>query len=165
MKRLKRFFKRYELESAAIAFAEAGEIETAREFLEEAEREVLFGIYGNKINEKVVNCVKNLCKRIEAGLDILYVSDSLKLNKVTKGYLKSLLKELENDGIRYNFVYRIGHFEEEILKYVESNQKIVFVVVESLLQRGFDKKRGVDLLNQLKCPLVIVSSLNSASIT
>ena len=39
LKGLVSFFKRYELESAAIAFAEAGEIETAREFLEEAKRE------------------------------------------------------------------------------------------------------------------------------
>ncbi len=31
-----RFFRRYELESAAVAFAEAGEIEIAREFLKEA---------------------------------------------------------------------------------------------------------------------------------
>ena len=33
-----RFFRRYELESAAVAFAEAGEIEIAREFLKEAKK-------------------------------------------------------------------------------------------------------------------------------
>jgi len=39
LKALLKFFKKYQLESAAIAFAEAGEIEIAREFLKEAKGE------------------------------------------------------------------------------------------------------------------------------
>ena len=95
---IKKFLKRFELEGAAAAFAEVGEIEIAKELLEEAKREVLFGIYGNKIDTKVINCVKSLCKRIEAGLDILYVSNSVKICGRVKNYINSLLKDLEKEA-------------------------------------------------------------------
>jgi len=155
MKWLSRFFKKCELQSAAIAFAEAGEIEIAREFLQETKREVLFGMCGERINSKTFNCVKNLCERIEAGLDILYVSSSVRINNTINGHIRFILENLDKEHINYNFIFKIGYFEEEILRYVESNKKIVLVVLESLIQGGND------LFSTLKCPLVVVSSTSS----
>jgi len=65
LKGLTRFFRRYELESAAIAFAEAGEIEIAREFLEEAK-----GSRGPERKPKIVierqeYAIGSLCSQVE----------------------------------------------------------------------------------------------------
>jgi len=172
---LKEFLKGIENDMASAAFAEAGEFETARQMMREGrvpDKRVLLGADGPGRGEKGLVYAINICRRLGAGLEILYVFRdgiaeggplSEQLVKA-KAELKPMFERLGREGVRYVLNFGTGALDAEVARYAEGRRDILFVVVEST---GGGKKGGLEktlsrALNKMGCPLVVVSSAAKA---
>jgi sugar-specific transcriptional regulator TrmB len=158
-KKLKMWLKKLEDEMAAAAFAEEGEFEAAREILKE-QRKILLALSGEKSDFNAFRYAHNICKRIGAGLEILYSKHQ------DTDFLKEFQHELEKEGIEYNFIPTEGCIKEEILNYTDKRGDILFVVIESSEGFNINCKKSTKVVSEswkhLKCPLVVVSDLATA---
>lgn len=73
-----------------VTFAEVGEFDTARRFLKEP-KQVLLVCWEDCIQEKTVHYALNLCQRIGATLDVLYLSGSPKQEMATQQCFETLV--------------------------------------------------------------------------
>ncbi len=156
---MKKWLKKLEDIMAAVAFAEAGEFETAKETLKE-QRKILLALSGTTSDTNAFRYALNTCKRIGAELEIIYDSNQ------AKGSLKQLQPELKKRGIAYSSIRRNGCLEEEIQNYTSINQNILFVVVEVPSEVSINSKKAnknfEESWKNLKCPLVTVSKPSAA---
>jgi hypothetical protein len=156
---MKRLLKKLEDIYAAVAFAEAGEFDTAREIARGREK-VLLTLTGRKSDRKSFKYALNICKRIGAEIEILYIS---KTHKII-GLLKEFQKALKKEGIGYKIVQRKGCIREAIINHTEGRSDIQFVVIESSDILDINCKRDSKELSRewerLRCPLVMVETLN-----
>jgi len=138
---------------SAISFAEEGEFETAKEFLKE-ERRVLLAVRKDQVDRKTFRYAVNTCKRINAALDILYISPS----KAEDPALQQYLSELTREGINYRLVQRGGCLKQAIIDYANTVKGILFAVTESSDNLEVDCKgmKASKAWKDLKCPLVVV---------
>ncbi len=149
---------RKELEDifASVAFAEAGEHETAKEILK-GKKTILLAVSDMVFDKSVLKYALNISKRIEAGMDILYLTKSEAKNKD----LKEFVSEIEKEGIRCSVVTRDGCMKKAILDYTEKRREILFVIVGSTPELDIECKTGEKALSdawkKMKCPLVVVS--------
>jgi len=154
---------------SAITFAEAGEHEKAREILK-GRKTVLLAISERKFDRNVLKYALNISKRIEAGIDILYLTRSETKNPFlppearnpfTSSLLKEFTSEIEREGIRCSVVPKEGCMKKAILDYTEKRREILFVIVGSTPELDIECKVGEKTLSEawkkLKCPLVVVS--------
>lgn len=154
---MSRLNKKIEDVMSAISFAEEGEFETAMEMLKE-ERRILFAVKNGQIDKKTLRYAINTCKRIGAGLDIMYLSsDSSKIGLK----LKDFQSGLEKEGIHCRLIKRDGYLRQEIVDYTSSNKEVLFVVIESSDDIEHEHKGNERRLSEswknLKCPLVVVT--------
>ena len=145
--------KKIEEMMSAISFAEEGEFETAREFLRE-ERRVLLAIRKDQVDRKTFRYAINTCKRINAALDILYISASKEKDPALQQYLS----ELTQEGINYRLVQKGGCLKQAIIDYTNTIKGILFAVTESSNNLDADCKgmKASKAWKDLKCPLVVV---------
>lgn len=140
----------------AIAFAEEGEHEKAKEFLK-SKRTVLLAISDRMFDRNALKYALNISKRIEASLEILYVTNS---EKEKKG-LKDFLSEVKEVGFRFSLVMKNGCVKKAILDYTEKRREVLFVIVGSTPELEMECTMGEKILTEawkkLKCPLVVVS--------
>ena len=140
----------------ALLFAGSGESVTAGETLRE-QRKILLALTGERADVNAFRYALNMCKRIGAGLEILYVSEQ------PSKTLELFQSELNKEGVEYRLIKGSGCIREEVLEYTEKNKGILFVVVES--SEGLDincrrpNRRLKESWERLKCPLVVVSEL------
>jgi hypothetical protein len=159
---MRKWMRKVEDAMAAAAFAEAGEFDIARETLK-GPRKILLALRGEKSDANAFRYALSTCRRIGAGLEILYVS------KIEKEMLRKFRSELKREGIDYDVIRKTGSLEQEIRNYTGMKRDILFVVVE--VSEGVDihgKKAEriiADAWKNLKCPLVVVSQGNSALAT
>lgn len=141
---------------SAITFAEAGEHEQAKEFLK-GKKTVLLAISDRMFDENAFKYALNVSKRVDANLEILYVTE---LEKEKSG-LKNFLSEVEKEGFRFSLVMKQGCVKKAILEYTEKRREIIFVIVGSIPELEIECKTGektlTDAWKRLKCPLVVVS--------
>ncbi|MCL4475787.1 MAG: hypothetical protein M1508_06130 [Nitrospirae bacterium] len=141
---------------AAVSFAEEGDFETAREFLKE-ERRVLLAARKGQMDRKTFRYAINTCKRIGAGLDILYISSS----DVSDQALDECISSLTKEGISYRLIQRSGCLKQAIIDYTTSKKEILFAVTESTETLEVDckgKGKGLsEAWRNLQCPLVVVA--------
>lgn len=154
---MSRLNKKIEDVMSAISFAEEGEFETARQMLKE-EKRILFAVKNGQIDKKTLRYAINTCKRIGAGLDIMYLSsDSSKIGLK----LKDFQSGLEKEGIHCRLIKRDGYLRQEIVDYTSSNKEVLFVVIESSDDIEHEHKGNEGRLSEswknLKCPLVVVT--------
>jgi len=158
-KRMKKLLKTIENSMAAAAFAEAGEPATAREMLKE-NRRILLALSGEKSDVNAFRHAVNLCKRINAALEILHVSDD------KAGLLNTFKSELSENGVQYKYIQEDGCIKEQILNHTNKNKGPLMVVVESSEQLDINCRKAKKDLNEfwknLNCPLVVVSDLAKA---
>jgi hypothetical protein len=140
----------------AITFAEAGEHETAREILGAGPTVVL----ATKAKTKSSNAFKyaiNVCKRMGAQLDILYISSV----QMLEPSIVDLLAILNKEGIPWRFIQKEGCLKKQIIDHTEQNSGIMFVITESSENLDIGCKKSSGLLSEewtnLICPLVVVS--------
>jgi len=149
--------RQFEEIMAATAFAEGGEFDTAREILNER-RKVLLVLTGMESDMKAGRYAVNLCKRIGAGLEILYITNDAS----KKTSLNVYLKELETKGIEYRIAERENSLKEDIKRFTDKEKNVHFVVVDSQdleIDSEIDEKKRLEEWERLKCPLVLVSGL------
>jgi hypothetical protein len=161
MKKFKKMMERVEDAMAAVSFAEEAEFETARDMLRK-ERRVLLAVREKQIDNKTLKYAMNTCKRVAAGLDILYISSSDAVDSV----LDLFMKGLEEEGILYKLIRKTGCLKQAIIDYTDARKQILFVVIKSSDSldvdcTGKDKKLS-DSWKNLKCPLVVVSEAAKA---
>lgn len=141
---------------AAISFAEEGEFGTAKELLKE-ERRVLLAVRNGAMDRRTLRYAVNTCKRLDASLDILYVSSS----EAKDADLAQFTSELQADGIDYRLVRKGGCLKQAIIDYTTSKKEILFAVTESTENLDADCKgngrRLSDAWRNLECPLVVVT--------
>lgn len=156
---MKKWIRKIEKAMAAVAFAEAGEFDTARETIKE-QRTILLALRGEVGDANSINYAVHMSKRIGAELEILHVSD------IDKGFIKELHSRLKKEGIVYELIRKRGPLEEEIRNHTSIKKDILFVVVEvpeSIDLRSRKSEKIIqDAWKNLKCPLVVVSQGNSA---
>lgn len=144
---------------SAVTFAEAGEFDTAKEILKESQR-VLLTLTGREADKKSFKYALNICKRIRAGLEILYVSKKEEILHV----LREFQDELSKEGITYEIIHRSGCIRDAIINHTERRSDIQFVIIESSDKLDIDCKKNTGELSQawenLNCPLVVVSEKN-----
>jgi hypothetical protein len=154
MATMRRWMRKFNNVMAAAAFAEEGEFETARQTLKE-QRKILLALTGEKSDKNAFRYAVNVCKRIGAELEIIYVS------KIDNGLLKQFRSELRNEGIEYCFIQKNGSLQEVIKNHTDMKRDILFVVVEVSEELNIKSGESVKILSDawknLKCPLVVVS--------
>jgi len=155
---MKKWLKRFEDIMAASAYAEAGEFETAKDTFRE-QRKILLALSGRSSDMNAFRYAVNACKRVGAGLEIMYGPEA-------RDSLKRLQSELQREGIEYSSIKRKGRLEEEIQLYTEKRNNILFVVIEAPSEAGVSSKKAGRKFerawDKLKCPLVTVSRPSAA---
>ncbi|RJQ51361.1 MAG: hypothetical protein C4526_10270 [Nitrospiraceae bacterium] len=146
---------------AAAAFAEAGEFETAKQILK-GRKKVLLTLTGRESDLKSFRYALNICKRIDAELEILHVSRSIGTLKL----LKQFQDEPGAEKTGFRIIEGIGCLKEAIIGHTEKSPDIQFVVVESSEALNMDCTKNERVLSKawknLKCPLVLVSEASGA---
>ena len=141
---------------SAISFAEAGEHEKAKELLKGRDT-VLLAVSERMVDRHVMKYALNLSKRIEAGIDILYMTKS----DATSPLLEAFLSEARKKEIDCSLVRKEGCMKKAILDYTGKKKEILFVIVGSTPELDIECKTGEKSLSEawkrLKCPLVVVS--------
>jgi hypothetical protein len=152
----KKFWKKVEDYMSAAAFAEAGEAETARSFVR-PRRTVLLAVTPRGADVRSAEYARGVCKRIEAGLEIIHVPGG----KGQSRFLRDFKMELDEDGIPWRLESTTGCLKKRILEHTKDRSDIHFVVIESSeeLDVECDDESGAvkRFLARLKCPLVVVS--------
>lgn len=159
-------FKIFEDTMTAAAFAEAGEHETANEYLASAKtahKKVLLGTNAMEIPPKVFSHAVEVCKRLGARLEILHVlpNQAEASNKAPAGHAAKLarLKErFQTFGIPYEYVVGARKLEEEIIRYAQGRRDIMLIVLGMSTPAGRRGKKQPDshLLTRFQCPVVLL---------
>jgi hypothetical protein len=155
---IKELVKQFEEIMSAAAFAEAGETDTAINILHERRR-VLLVLTGVETDMKAARYALNICKRIRIGIEILYITR----NNDEISFLEEYLKELKTKGIEYKVRRCKESMKKEIIRFIEKEKSIQFVVIDSqdleINSKG-DKPGTLKKWARINCPLVLVSGLS-----
>ncbi len=155
--RVRKFFKKFEDMNAAVAFAEAGEFDTAREMVKE-KKSILLVLAGTDKDKQSFTYALNACKRLEAEMEILFTAQK------DPQYGAQFFEELERANIMYIVRKDQGCLRETILELTKKRDDLLFVVVDPANIDGTYQEKGnphqVDsnFLTRLGCPLVVVES-------
>ena len=162
MGRLKKMMKQIEDVMAAATFAEEGEPEAARSLLSEGRR-VLLGLKEGRIDAKTLKYALNTSKRINAQLDILYVSSGsgpVDNTGALDAELPRFQETLKAEGVPYRLILRTGCLKQQIIDHTHKDKEIAFAIIESPNSLDMDcnkrDKTLSELWQKLKCPLVVV---------
>jgi Cft2 family RNA processing exonuclease len=154
---IKDWVKQLEEIMSAAAFAEAGEPEKALKILH-GRKKVLLVLTGEETDIKAAKYALNLCNRIKVGMEILYITKG----NEEKADLHEYMKELQARGIEYQVTECKESLKEAIMRFIEKEKGIQFVVVDSH-DLGIDSerkaKRTLEEWEKMGCPLVLVSGV------
>lgn len=167
MNALTKMFKKLEEAMTAATFAEAGEFETARQFLKtnkNANKRVLLGTDKPEIEARTISYAMNLCQRLGGGLEIFHMLDlpeeetSSPLN-LEKEPLASLNVGLQEKGVVYQPVNSQGCLADEVLRHAGPRRDILCVVFDALEPDGARcrkaKENMIAKFQALQCPVVM----------
>ncbi len=151
-------FKSIQETMAAAAFAEAGEHETAREFLSQsknAHKKILLGTDKASLAPKAISYALNVCSRLGAGLEVVRIFrfSETRANAEAGDELKETLAQ---QGIPYEAVYGKAGLGEEIVRYAAERRDILLLIL-SLAERNENlKKPDKALVKRFHCPVVFL---------
>ena len=152
---------RAQLALEAAAFAEEGDHSGAKDMLRE-HRRVLLALRGLEGDARTMAYALNTCRRIGAGLDVLFVADRALSEEDFRRARAPFLAIIAAAGVHCRPTAAAGCIKEQIIRYTKAHPEVSFVVVESagVLDRGCgveDERRLSKLWKRLTCPLVVVS--------
>ncbi|HXX81483.1 MAG TPA: hypothetical protein VEI46_08030 [Thermodesulfovibrionales bacterium] len=156
---IKSLVKQFEEIMSSVAFAEAGEVGSAIKILHERHK-VLLVLTGEETDMKAARCALNICKRIGVGIEILYITK----NDHEIPFLEEYLNELKIKGIEYKVRRCKDSTKEEIMRFLEKEKDIQFVVIDSQdlgIDSASDKPETLKRWERLTCPLVLVSGFSN----
>jgi len=174
MGRIQDFLHKLEQTMAAAAFAEAGEHESARQFLNDfknARKKVLLGTDHLEPDLKIVNYALSLCQRMGAGLEIFHVVPSALCGKgVGPGAsvaedpaFAAFNKKMATLGVAYQPVCSDRGLVREISDHVATHRQIMCVVVSPAhaAETSQTKRDGRTIggwFQELSCPVLFYSN-------
>ena len=167
---------------AAVAFAEAGEFETAGEFLRPSKRQtVLLVIEGETPDEGTFSYAMRLCQRIAGEIDILQIIDraddsddyDLLSRRMSLGstHMVTLMQRLERENVPFKITIRIGDLNQKLFNYAKRHKDVAVVVLDSPKAKAAPKRgRGwsglaESLSRELSIPLVTVFEKQAMSLS
>ena len=115
-------------------------------------RFVLLALKGEHLEPRLLSSASGLCKRMDAGLDIMLVSGEEK----PPLHLENFIRGLQQDGIHYRLTQQATLHSREIVRYANTHECISTVMIDSLGNWAApeDEKNG-DPWRKLDCPLVV----------
>jgi len=141
---------------AAITFAEAGDFERAKEFMQ-GRNSLLLAVSDMCFDRNILKYALNMSRRIKAGIDILYLTKA----EVHIGKIEDFMKSASQEGVPCRLVKKEGCMKKAILEYTQKRREIIFVVVGSTPELEIECKSGEkslsDAWKRLQCPLVVVA--------
>ena len=162
---------------SAATFAEAGEFETARQMLHQnknANKKILLGTDQTEINQKSIQHVRELCRRIGAKLEVLHILRSGK-NVRGKKALQLQAEEGSSKGVKvsdidYTTVIGEARLVEEVARYVDRRRDILFVVLDGVgvadgdqrTEGKREKQNFAQIMQKIRCPVVVYSEMLNA---
>ncbi|NTV13969.1 MAG: hypothetical protein HGA96_08600 [Desulfobulbaceae bacterium] len=175
MGRIQIFLQKLEKTTAAAAFAEAGEHESARQFLSDfknARKKVLLGTDHMEPDLKIVNYALSLCQRMGAGLEIFHVVPSVFCGSKSTGTGTSVgsdpafaafNKKMAALGVAYQPVCSDRGLVREISDHVATHRQIMCVVVSpahaaETSQTKRDGRTIGEWFQELSCPVLFYSN-------
>ncbi len=170
----KSFLQRLQSHMAAVAYAEAGEYQSARELLDPVPRSktVLLVIEGETPDAASFSHALSLCKRTGGDLDVLQVipliggeSHYERLrDEMTRGsgHLADLVRQAHEAGVPFKITVRQGEVNEKLFDYAKRHKDVAMVILDSPRARAALPKDKVwdrfaeSVCQQLSIPLVTV---------
>ncbi|MBT9612268.1 MAG: hypothetical protein IV108_03270 [Burkholderiales bacterium] len=117
----------------------------------EPEKKVLLAVRENCIDQRLLTAALNLCKRMDAGLEILAIVNGELLPKP----LQALLESLRAEGLYFNLTRKPSLRRRDIVDYANTHECVSAVVIDSL--EGWEtlaQDSSSDPWKKLECPLV-----------
>lgn len=123
----------------------------------QSDRRILLAIRGESLDERVLFCARNIARRVDACIEILLISPAGPLPKA----LEIFFEQLRRDGADYRLTHKNGGLVQEIVRYANDHEGILFVVIDSL--EGWNDgapngDKNKDHWKKLACPLVIATA-------
>ncbi len=121
----------------------------------EPERKVLLAVREDSVDQRLLSSALGLCKRMDAGLEILAIvkGEALPLP------LQELLVTLRKEGLYYSLTRKPALRRRDIVNYANTHECVSAVVIDSL--EGWEtlaQDRNSDPWKKLACPLVTAAS-------
>ncbi|MDP2879376.1 MAG: hypothetical protein Q8N74_07625 [Sulfuricella sp.] len=115
-------------------------------------RFVLLALKGEHIEPRLLSSASSLCKRMDAGLDIMLSSGEEKPPPL----LEKFIHDLQLDGIHCRLTQQALLRSKEIVRYTNTHECISTVMIDSLGSWATpEDEKGSDPWRKLDCPLVV----------
>ena len=117
----------------------------------EPEKKVLLAVREDNIDARLLTSALNLCKRMDAGLEILAVVQG----ETLPAPLQALLDALRTERVYFNLTRKPALRRRDIVDYANTHECVSAVVIDSL--EGWEtlaQDRSSDPWKKLECPLV-----------
>lgn len=149
-------FKSIQETMAAAAFAEAGEHDTAREFLggsKNAHKKILLGTDKTGLAPKALSYALNICGRLGAGLEVVRIFPFSE-KKANSESDKELKESLARQGIPYAAIHGKASLGEEIVRYAAERRDILLLILSLAERDEHLRKPDKALVKRFHCPVV-----------
>jgi hypothetical protein len=117
----------------------------------QSERKVLLAIREGHLDPRLLASARQLCQRLEAGLDILLLASGERL----PAEVTELVRALRAEGVMYSLTQKTQLRRRDVVAYANTHECIATVVIDSL--EGWEsvaENRGSNPWLKLACPLV-----------
>jgi hypothetical protein len=115
-------------------------------------RYVLLVLTEEHIEPRLLSSASGLCRRMDAGLDIMLSSSE----KQPPPLLENFMRRLQQDGIHYRLTQQAMLRSKEIVQYANTHECISTVMIDSLGRWTTpEDEKGSDPWRKLDCPLVV----------
>jgi hypothetical protein len=167
--------EKIEQHMTAAVYAEAGQFESAQEFLvsSRSPKTVLLVIEGAVPDQATFAYAVNLSKRTKGELDILQVIEKSN-SKNDYEYLSQavavgsqnivrLVRELEEAGVPFKVTIRLGDLNQKLFNYARRHKDVSMVILDSVHVRASSEERNgwagllENISRQLSVPLITVT--------
>ena len=118
---------------------------------QEPEKKVLLAVREDCIDQRLLTSALNLCKRMDAGLEILAIVQG----EILPLPFQALVEALREEGLYFNLTRKPALRRRDIVEYANTHESVSAVVIDSL--EGWEtlaQDRNSDPWKKLECPLV-----------